>query len=222
MKYIKILGLAAVAAMALMAFVGASSASATVLCSQTPSGTPAACPTASTYGAGTTITGTAEGALLTNNLNPVECEHSETEARITNTGGASSTVVGTIEELNFTGCSTTNIPITNCTVTVEHLPYLGEVHWTEGTHNGTLTGLNHGNGVPGAKVVCGTVINCRFSAEPTLDVNGGNPASVLANEESLTISGGGLLMPICPSTAKWDAEYVATSPTAIWVAKEES
>jgi hypothetical protein len=36
MKYLKMLGLAAIAAMGLMAFLGASTASATVLCETTP------------------------------------------------------------------------------------------------------------------------------------------------------------------------------------------
>ncbi len=221
MKYIKILGLAAVAAMALMAFVGAGSASATVLCKETPTGTnPAVCPAGKTYAVNDVIEGAVQQpALLTNDLENVECATSTTRSKVTNAGGTNSTVLGTIESLTFGGCKT-EVTKATCTVTVENLPYLAEVHWTSGTHDGTLTAKNDGSGEPGAKVTCVGVLICKFSAEPTLDIHGGSPASVEASEEPLGIHGG-FLEAVCPTEAFWDATYVATGTnTAVWVAKE--
>jgi len=220
-KHVKILGLAAVAAMALMAFVGASSASATVLCKVTPTGTnPATCPTAETYGAGTVIEGTAVDAKLTASgvgFPNVTCNHSVTSASISNTGSASTTVTGTITALDFTECETEGSH-TPCEVEVENLPYHAEVHWTSGTHNGVLTVKSHGSGNPGAKVICSGVIECTFSKTLfELTVTGGNPAHVTAAQVPLSLTSLGL----CPTSATWDATYVATNPTAIWVAKEE-
>jgi hypothetical protein len=216
-KYIKILGLAAVAAAALMAFVGASSASATVLCTETPTGTsPATCPSAQTYGPNTVITGTATNAVLTNTISNVTCSHSVTEAETTTTGGAAATVTGDIVSLSFTGCKTaTEVP---CEVTVENLPYSAEVHWVSGTHNGTLTVKSGGTGNPGATVICGSLIRCTFSNSLfNLGVTGGEPAHVTAANVPLSLNSLGA----CPLTATWDATYEATSPTNIWVAKEE-
>jgi len=212
-------GLAMIAAVAAMAFIGASSASATVLCETTPTGTnPAICHTGWDIGANAIIKGTAVNPELTSNLADVVCAHSETEAEITNTGGASSTVTGTIKTLKFTQCKTTvtNVP---CNVTVENLPYHAEVHWITGTHDGTLTVKEHnGKGAPGATVTCASVIECTFDSDLfDLDIDGGNPAVVTAEEVPLTNNGGA----ICPSTAKWDATYKAVgTTTAIWVAKE--
>jgi hypothetical protein len=220
-KYVKILGLAAIAAMALTALLGAGSASATVLCKQTPSGSPAACPTAQTYNAGQVVLGEATDPVLTNGLEDVTCSRSNTEAEIKQTGSATTTVVGTVKALTFSECETVNTH-TPCNVSVENLPYLAEVHWSSGTHDGTFTGKSDGNGNPGAKVTCLGVIVCKFSTpEAVLAVNGGNPASLVANEVELGPNGG-FLGALCPEEAFWDATYTATNPTAIWVAKEES
>jgi hypothetical protein len=46
----------------------------------------------------------------------------------------------------------------------------------------------------------------------TLDVDGGSPATVLAKEEPLTISGFG-----CGSSGSWTASYVVTSPSSLFL-----
>lgn len=221
MKYIKVLGLAAVAAMALMALVGATSASATVLCKETPTGfEPAICPPAATYGPGTEIKGTAVDSVLTTSAGfpNVTCGHSATTAVTGTTGGAEETVTGQITALTFSECHTVSITPTPCTVTVEHTPYHAEIHWTPESHDGTLTVESGGKGNPGASVLCSGVIECRFFKTLfELPVTGGNPAHVTAEEVGLSLESLG----ICPTSASWDATYEATSPTNIWVAKEE-
>lgn len=219
MKYIKALGLALMAAMAVMAFFGASSASATVLCKVTPTGSPPKCPESQTYGPHTTIEGTAVNARLTpNGLFPdVICSHSVTTATTTNTGGPEETVTGHITNLEFNGCKTSLGG--GCTVEVNNLPYHAEVHWVSG-HNGSLTVTEgEGGGNPGATVTCAGVLECAFDNTTfNLPITGGNPATVTANGVKLNIAGGAL----CPTEAEWDASYKAVGEnTAIWVAKEE-
>lgn len=216
MKYIKVLGLAAIAATALMAFVGASSASATVLCKSATS----PCPAGEMYEPGTVIEGTSTNAELTSNLANVDCKDSHTTAVTTTTGGAAETVQGTITSLTFNECSTTQTPPLPCEVTVNNLPYHAEVHWTTGV-NGQLTVESDGSGSPGASVVCAGVISCTFErALFTLPVAGGNPATISANKISLerTPFGG---TPLCGTEAFWDATYTAVGVnTAIRVLKE--
>jgi hypothetical protein len=219
MRVIKTLGLSAITAIAAMAFLGASSASAAVLCKETPTGEPAVCPEAATYGAGTIIEGTAVNPELTSDLADVICKHSETEAEITSTGNAEETVTGTIWSLNFTECRTTDIVPTACTVTVRNLPYHAEVDWVEGTHDGRLTVVDHGSGNPGALVECvGDLIDCTFEKGLfDLPLEGGNPAHITANQVQLESQGA-----VCPEEAFWDATYEATGEnTEVWVAKEE-
>ena len=104
MKYLKMLGLAAIAAGALMAFVGASTASATELDCTEPAGTKVMCPNP------TLIHATSEGhAILHTPLGDVEC--ASTVQGKANTGGASETVSGSIEALTFTPC-TQNVVVT--------------------------------------------------------------------------------------------------------------
>jgi hypothetical protein len=202
-KYSKILGLAVVVALALMAFVGASSASATVLCKVSTS----PCPEGEKYESGTVIEGTATNATLTSNLATVVCGHSETVAEVENAGSSSTTVTGTITALTFTNCVANKL--TPCTVEVNGLPFHAEVHWTAGV-NGTLTAKAHAGGaLPGANVVCGTLLSCTFERSLfTLPINGGNPANIVANKVSLerTAFGG---TPLCGSEAFWDATYTA-------------
>jgi hypothetical protein len=210
---LKMFGLAAIAAVAAMAFVGASSASATVLCKT------ATVPCPEKYGAGTIIEGTATNATLTSNLATVVCGHSATKTEISNAGGAAATVTGKITALTFTSCFANNGAVP-CTVSVQKLPYHAEVHWTVGA-NGILTAKTGGAGSPGANVVCAGLISCTFERTLfTLPVDGGNPASVTANKVSLerTAFGG---TPLCGTEAFWDATYVSVGAnTAIYVAKE--
>ena len=203
MKYVKILGLAALAAMAVMAFVGAGTASATTLCKT--SGSPeAGC------GAGKgeinaetdNIVGTSTNAKLTSPIANVVCNHSETEIDPASSTG--SPILGSITKLTFTGeCRTEGG--TACTVTVKNIPYEAEL---EGT---TLTAKDAVGA--GAKVVCGFLINCEFLAnEAKLTITNGSPTTATASKVVLKRNGG-----ICPETAEWDAVYNTTSPAGLTV-----
>jgi hypothetical protein len=206
-------GLAAIAAVAAMAFIGASSASATVLCKT------ATVPCPEKYGAGTIIEGTATNATLTSNLATVVCGHSAAKTEVAIEGGPAATVTGRIINLTFTFCFTSEGMIP-CTVSVQKLPYHAEVHWTTGA-NGLLTAKSGGKGSPGVNVVCTGVISCTFEKTLfTLPIDGGNPASVTANKVSLERTAFGSPS-LCGSDASWDVTYNAVGAnTSIFVAKE--
>lgn len=203
MKHLKMLGLAITAAMAVMAFVGASSASANVLCKENVS----PCPAGQTYGVGSKIVGKATDPLLTGSIE-VTCKTSETTVEVTNAGGAGN-VTGKVTALNFKECNSGGI---GCTVTVNNIPYHAEVKGTGATGELTVTGIA---GQPGAKVVCAFFLSCTFTApkfELGIDEGAAGVASVTAvNEELEKIAGGG----ICPEESFWDANYIST--TAVYV-----
>jgi len=194
-KWIKNLALAAIAAAALMALIGAGTASATQLC--TDSG--GIC----TEYSGN-ITGTSTNATLATNLANVECSHSETTINaFTSTG---TPILGEVTALSFTGCQTEGVVHTACTVTVKNLPYSASL---EGK---TLT-VSDAVGA-GAKVVCGTVLSCEFlTKSANLAITNGSPTVAVAKEVALSHETGA----ICPSTATWSATYSVTSPTGLTV-----
>ena len=130
MKYLKILGLAAVAAMALTAFMGAGTASATQLYKYT---TPSA---NDKLGVGTTILSSLESgtsALLkdTGGLANDTCTASEVHGTITKDTSSSPAVnpQGAITTLSFTGCSHTTNVLANGSLEIKNIA---------GTTNGTV------------------------------------------------------------------------------------
>jgi hypothetical protein len=218
-RYATLFFIASGAILAVIALVGASSASATVLCEKTPTGFPPACPEAETYPVGTNIEGTAVNARFTpNGLFPdVVCSHSEMRAETLTTGGAEKTVTAKVLYLAFSGCET---PFqSKCSVEVTALPFHAEIKWSSG-HNGSLTmSEGGGGGDPGMAIFCSGILDCEFDS-PTfhLPITGGTTATLTANGLELNVVGGGL----CPTEAQWDGSYNAVGFTpSIWVAVEE-
>jgi hypothetical protein len=216
MKYVKMLGLATVAAAALMAFVGASSASATVLCTTNPVAVPTGttCPANQAEPAGTEIHAVSEGNLVLttgSEFTEITCKKGTVKGKTSNEGSATETVKGAAETITWEECSTPNGA---CTVTTVK-PGTLEVHWIEGTHNGTLTST-------GAEITsnCASIfgnIHCIYKAEneDLGTITGGNPAT--ADFESTPvniIATSGL----CPSGPKWDAKYEITTPKPLYIA----
>jgi hypothetical protein len=213
MRYIKILGLAAVAAMALTAFLGAGSASATVLCKTTP--VSGVCPTGWHYPEGTTIDATVDGTVRLV-AGPIDntCTTSTVKGKTENTGSASETVRGSIETLTFTGCT--------CPVTVIKNGSL-EIHSIAGSNNGTLTGKNSEVTVSCSGVSCiyGTsATGTHLGTVTGSATDTGNATVDLGNLEtgkgaSLEKKGGSFL---CPSTGEWTGHYWITEPHPLWTA----
>lgn len=212
MRLIKILGLGVVTAIAAMALVGAGSASAsTVLCKNNE----LPCLAANQYASGTVFSAKATNALLDTSGTDVECGKSTTT--LATSAQAGEPLLGEITGLTFESCKTVGTGF-GCTVTTENLNYAASLVHTAATMNGKLTVTKHsGGGSPGAAVSClGGSLKCVFSAEPVLEVVGGSVAEVVATAVKMTLSTkSGFLE--CPKEAKWSANYIATSPTNIWV-----
>ena len=125
MRYLKMFGLAALAA-ALMASAVVGTASATTI--ETEAGVP--------LGSGTSITAVAEGRTeLHPPIGSIWCPESHVGGKTTNAGGGGINVIGNIESLSFTGCNATVTPIKDGNGRYGSLA----VSWTSGS-NGTLYG----------------------------------------------------------------------------------
>ena len=201
MKYVKMLALAAVAAGALMAFIGAGTASATELCSTTLA--PGACPAAQKV-TGALVFSLSEGTSALLKETGAEggtldtCKTSEVGGEITNSGSSTTTVTGSINKLTWGSCT---FPTTT-TVTGGL-----ECHKITGTSNCTLTA----DGV--TKVTINTVFfgSCIFKIEEGQDLGTlveGKPATLVVNTVSTKVSGG----VACPETTLWSANYTLTTP----------
>jgi hypothetical protein len=196
-KHLKVLGLAVIAAMAVMAF-GAASASATQIC---VTGAPGdgKCATADTereLAQNESIVGASKNPTLTNDITNVTCENSSVTVKMTSENTVTP-ITGEITALSFTGnCKTASG--TACTVTVKNLPYSGSLT------SSSLTAEDPTGA--GALVKCGFLINCEFlTKKATLSVA---HDTFTATSVPLTRSGG-----FCPEEANWDAVY--TGPATV-------
>lgn len=200
MRYLKMLGLAAATA-ALMAIAGASSASATVLCSTTID----PCPSAQKWpniafdfsvpaGGSLTVTSTESEALDT-------CQTSTIKGKITNAGSATATVTGPVEETTFGSCTfpTTVLERGNL-----------EIHKIAGTSNGTITADGTFRWTINT-VFFGSCIFGFTSGKSIGDITEGNPAILHINAVVEKFSGSNFS---CPETQKMTGTYTLTSPAS--------
>jgi hypothetical protein len=219
MKYLKILGLAVIAAAALMAIVGAGTASAqseekAALCKVTP--TAGICSVANTYPAGTEIHAVlAPGTIAV--LTPkgeqvlVECEEStlagKTETETTPTGPITALTWGKCQHNGIEEVKT----VETGKLTVHHDTE------PEGEHNGILTA--EGVSVTVRGIFGG--LHCDYGGiiKEGLTVTGGNPAKVDATATVELTGQTGFLE--CPESAVWHAEYEVTEPTPLYVGTHE-
>jgi len=199
MRYLKMLGLAAVAAAGLMAFIGASTASATELYSG-----------ATTLKTGTTFTPTVEGTWVwetTEGSVLNTCTSGSLKGKTTNNGSSTETVKANIEELAFTSC-------TEGTATLSKGGL--EIHYTSGL-NGTVTSIN-GSGGAATEVTVNTTIfgSCVFvlPSGTTLGTLTGSTTSndVLDGNAVATRKSG-----LCPATLKWTWTWTTTIPSPMHV-----
>jgi len=190
MKYLKTLGLAAIAAMALMAFVGAGTASATTLNNGTET-----LKTGSAI-ASSLITGTSADLKDTTGATIATCTGSSVSGKTTNETGEK--VNGNIESLTWTGCSQTTDTLANGTLSIKR------------------TGENEGEvSSKGFTVTLGIFgVTCTYGSGEGIKigfVKGGSRARWII-KTVLRLFGGGFL---CPSTAAWEAEYEVTTPATL-------
>ncbi len=205
MKYLKMLALAAVATAALMAFIGAGTASATVLCSTTAD----PCPAGQKWPVNTAIDfsiPSGGSAVLVDTLGEEldTCTKSTVKGKITNAGSSTSTVTGSVEELLWGG------PCTFPTVTITKGNL--EAHKLSGTSNGTVTA----DGTFQITIDPIFFEPCVYQVTPGTalgELTEGNPAVFHANavlEKKVYIDDTCSIF--MPDTAIWTATYTLTSP----------
>jgi hypothetical protein len=210
MKYVRILGLMAVAATALMAF--ASSASATTLTSPTGTTYTSTFKLVSDTSAGATPL-TWDGSFTT-----VKCSKSTIEGKI-ETHGTSVTASGKLSKWTFEEC---NFPFTtqaNGSLEIHPVKKGVEPHETclvaEGDNcQGTLTST-------GAKVTVATSVGtCTFTTNGT---NIGTLTTTAQTGKTATLDIGSSPIPrtegnfLCGSTATLTGNYEVVTPDSLWI-----
>jgi len=200
MRYLKMFGLAAIAAGALMAFIGAGSASATVLCSTTAD----PCPAGQKWPVNTTldwslVPGTTAVQTDTEGETLDTCTGSTIKWVITNAGSATETVTGTDEETTFSGC-------TFPTKTLKLGKF--EIHKIAGTSNGTVT-VDEITETTTNNIFFGSCIYGATKGTSIGDITEGKPPVLHINAVTHKLSGSAI---VCPETDKWTATYTLTSP----------
>jgi hypothetical protein len=191
MKYVKMLGLLAVAAAALMAFAG--NAAATVVTS--PPGT--------VYTG--TITATSEGYVtLHNAVGTISCHSHVTGSVQRHTGSGVITASGAITALSFSGCTNGEVHQVNGVVVK---PGELEIHKLA-NGNGTLTSKN-------AEVsITMFGFNCIYGTGAGLDIGEVTPGQhgTLDISASIPRVGGSFF---CGATGNWTGKYKILTPTNI-------
>lgn len=209
-------GLAALAAVAAMAFVGASSASAnqdTTFC-KVANELPCV---NNQYPSGTHIEGKATGAKLLTSENIVLCSESIALGETLNQLAKPLLVKLTL--LDFTGCHVEGVGSTSCTTTYEaegatprHLLVLKTSY-----NNADVQG--HGIEIRLKCLLFGfiTVIDCRYTGLVTLKALGQTDAGELATLHANELPLSNLGEEGCPAEGKWDALYKIVLPHPLYI-----
>jgi hypothetical protein len=207
MKYVKMLGLAAVAAAALMAFVGAGTASAAgVLCStqSAPCNSPWANGVLTFSQESSTLlkqTASAGGETLDT------CKKSSVSGTLTN-GSSSSNASGAISSLLWEECTWTTTTIANGGLEVE----------AAGSHNGTVK-ANAEIKVTISIPFFGSCVYGVTAGTTVGTITEGNPGTFDANAVASKLSGSSIT---CPSTSNWSGSYTQTAPSNTTLSVEAS
>jgi hypothetical protein len=205
MKYLKMLGLAAVAAAAMTAILGAGTASATTLCENNQ-----------TTGCTKHVANETEldfslepetVATLTDSFGIpiVECKASTVKGKTTSTGSSTTTVEGNITSLSFTECTREVHVNTKTTGTLE-------IHHKAGTDDGTVTSNDTTVSITNVPFLgtcryltnntdIGTLFGSLGDTDPTFEINALIPTET---------SG-------CPN-GRWEGSYEYTGTTTFIVA----
>jgi len=200
MRYAKMLALAAVAAGALMAFIGAGTASATVLCSTTAD----PCPTGQDVLAGTVVDLSSTGStVLTDTSGETTldtCTVSTLKGKTTNTGGTTETVEIGVETLSWEKCTFPTKTLKTADL---------EVHKIATTSNGTVTAGGTFE-VTINTIFFGSCIYGVTKGTSIGDLTEGKPAIFHATKAVAEKFSGSAAA--CPETSLWTSTYTVTEP----------
>jgi hypothetical protein len=183
MRFFKLLGLAAVAAVATTALVGTAPATAevTALCKANES----PCAEKNTFPAGTAILLSFVEGVLETSVGNFTCEGADAKGKTVNKLGSPLEIK--IEAASTEGCGT-------CSVTISSLGTLLLLKTASNLGEVVVHGVL-------AKASCGAVLNCNYVSElvklHATGLNGGTPAMVNATKVTMTKESGFL----CPEKA---------------------
>ena len=215
MKYLKMVGLAAVAAMALMAFLGAGSAAGAVLCKTDTD----PCEAGQDLAAGDSLTFSLKSVVvLKAAFSQVKCGSSHLGTKITNTGGKGKEVDAEVTEFSLTECKCgeRTAHITTTSTGSLRIDSAGTVTSVDTRTTMNCTGL--------ASCIYGTVSG-GTDIDTFTDSTDTGSAAELDGSATLTWSSGtgdsGQF--ICAGfgdTATWTASYQVTSPKTLYLSNE--
>jgi hypothetical protein len=196
MKHLKMLGLVAGVAMALVALAGGGTASATTLFTDPAKTTHYASGTEiqTTLTKGTSAIFTGSGGEVLNT-----CTSSTITGKTTSTSG---TLLGIVLSTFTLTCGKTTHTVSNGVMSIE---------WTSGT-SGAVRGQASEvtiDGIFGVSCTYGTGTGTRLGT-----ITGGIEAKLNIAAVGLVKTAGSFL---CPSSAGWDAEYTLTKPHSLYV-----
>jgi hypothetical protein len=194
MEHLKMLGLAVIAALGLLALVGVGTASATRLCTDSACNT--VYPTGTSFHA--TLVPETSSTGKSGSVTISTCTESTASGNTQNETGASIVISGV------------NIQTGSCSQTTHTL--------AAGSLSIMRTGLNTGEVIAKGNAVTQGIFgtSCTYGTGEGVKLGtftGGSPAVMKINALLPRIAGGFL----CPSPATWTAEYVVTSPHALYV-----
>jgi len=199
MKHLKMLGAVALAALALIAFLGTGSASATVLCKTATNPCLEKWPAGTQLDLGLEGKGVWEDSIFGTIFQ--ECTSSTIKGKVTTGGSAFETVKAPLEGVYWGN------PESTCTREGDLLLRWGEfeIHSIAGTNNGTLTDITTQWTIAGTNCVYGFT-----SGTDVGTIKGGNPATLEINVIVPPLSG------TCTTKYRWTAKYTfAPSPLYI-------
>ena len=225
MRYLKMLGLAAVAACAFMALVGAGSASATALCSALPTGSPLVCPAGTVLAKGAIVLGkSTKTGVLTTSAGKVECTTSTFEDELTSAAATGKVLTDKTLALTFGGTCTTTIG--GCSVEKVEVSGGGKGFATEIEYKGTALPegvvriIHPTTTVKLVKCFLGLSATCVYASEDTVTGNLHNEGTTANKEENLSFensvvhskSGG-----LCPAEGKESVGFNVHTPAGVRV-----
>ena len=208
MRYLKTVGLVAVAAAALTAFAGAGSASATVLCSTTAE----PCPEAQKWPNSALDFSVPSGSsFLWENAGEVleTCKNVTINSEMLSPGSASTTVVTKNKTITWNNC---NVP--NQTVALGGL----EIHKIAGTSNGTVTASEDVSWTINT-VFFGSCVYAWKKGKQFGELTEGKPAVLHVNSTVEKVSGSNFA---CPETGTLVGTMTLTSPAETTLSVESS
>jgi len=209
MKHLKMLGLALAAAAAVMAFIGAASASATVICENNQT---FVCTSKQSVGTihSFSLVKESTGTLVTTGGNlEMTCSGSTVQSELVNAGSATTTPVTQFKSagLAWSGCTNTVKSITGGE---------GEVHNVSGTDNGTGTL----KGIAVTTLVGG--LDCAYGAGTGIDLGVFKPGvegkDGIINLNIVIQRNSEHSSPFCAQDMRYLASYTQTTTTPIYIA----